>query len=78
MSSQNIHIVADSKIPFLRGLLEPYAQVSYYEPNEITNTVVRDADNAHEDGDNRYHHQQFNDRKRFFHSIFLVCPTSQL
>jgi erythronate-4-phosphate dehydrogenase len=44
MSSQDIHIVADSKIPFLRGLLEPYAQVSYYEPNEITNSVVRDAD----------------------------------
>ena len=44
MSSQDIHIVADSKIPFLRGLLEPYAQVSYYAPNEIPNSVVRDAD----------------------------------
>ena len=44
MSLQKVHIVADSKIPFLRGLLEPYAQVSYYDPNEITNSVVRDAD----------------------------------
>ena len=39
-----IHIVADSKIPFLRGLLEPYAHISYYEPSEITNAVMRDAD----------------------------------
>ena len=44
MSSQNIHIVADSKIPFLKGLFEPYAQVSYYDTHEITNSVVRDAD----------------------------------
>lgn len=44
MIHPDMHIVADSKIPFLRGILEPYAQVSYYEPNEITNAVVRDAD----------------------------------
>lgn len=44
MTPQDIHIVADGKIPFLRGLLEPYARVSYYDPSEITNTVVRDAD----------------------------------
>lgn len=42
--TKNIHIVADSKIPFLRGVLEPYAQISYYDPSEITNAVVRDAD----------------------------------
>lgn len=44
MTSQAIHIVADSKIPFIKGVLEPYAQVSYYEPQEITNSVVRNAD----------------------------------
>ncbi len=44
MTHPDIHIVADSKIPFLRGILEPYAQVSYYEPSEITNAVMRDAD----------------------------------
>ncbi len=44
MTSQDIHIVADRKIPFLQGLLEPYAHISYYNPNEINNTVVRDAD----------------------------------
>lgn len=44
MTSEKIHIVADAKIPFLQGVLEPYAQVSYYNPNEITNAVVRDAD----------------------------------
>lgn len=44
MTRPDMHIVADSKIPFLRGVLEPYAQVSYYEPSEITNAVMRDAD----------------------------------
>lgn len=44
MATNNIHIIADSKIPFLRGILEPYAQVSYYDPSEINNTVMRDAD----------------------------------
>ncbi len=44
MTSQDIHIVADGKIPFLQGILEPYARVSYYDPTEITNAVVRDAD----------------------------------
>ena len=44
MATNNIHIIADSKIPFLRGVLEPYAQVSYYDPLEINNAVMRDAD----------------------------------
>lgn len=44
MALQDVHIVADSKIPFMKGVFEPYAQVSYYEPHEITNAVVRDAD----------------------------------
>lgn len=37
-------IVADCYIPFLRGVLEPYAEVVYAEPAEITPESVRDAD----------------------------------
>ncbi len=44
MTTNRLHIIADSKIPFLRGILEPYAEVSYYEPSEISNAVMRDAD----------------------------------
>ena len=37
-------IVADSKIPFLKGLLEPVAQEVLYVPgSDITNDVLRDA-----------------------------------
>ena len=37
-------IVADSKIPFLKGLLEPVAQEVLYVPgSDITNEVLRDA-----------------------------------
>jgi erythronate-4-phosphate dehydrogenase len=39
-----IKIVADNKIPFLKGVLEPYAQVRYYPGKEITPDKVRDAD----------------------------------
>jgi len=37
-------IVCDNKIPFLRGVLEPYAQVVYLPGKETTAEVVRDAD----------------------------------
>jgi len=37
-------ILADSKIPFLRGVLEPYADVRYLNPGEFTPETVRDAD----------------------------------
>ena len=37
-------IVADSKIPYLRGILEPYALVSYHAPAEIDNRIAREAD----------------------------------
>ena len=37
-------ILADSKIPFLRGVLEPYADVRYLDPGEFTPETVRDAD----------------------------------
>lgn len=37
-------IVADSKIPYLRGVLEPYARMRYCVPDEIDSRAVRDAD----------------------------------
>ncbi len=37
-------IVADSKIPFLNGVFEPYADVRYLDPGEITPETVCDAD----------------------------------
>jgi erythronate-4-phosphate dehydrogenase len=37
-------IVADSKIPFLNGVFEPYADVRYLDPDEFTPETVRDAD----------------------------------
>lgn len=37
-------IVADSKIPYLKGVFEPYAEVRYLDPGEITPETVRDAD----------------------------------
>ena len=37
-------ILADSKIPFLRSVLEPYADVRYLDPGEFTPETVRDAD----------------------------------
>lgn len=37
-------VIADSHIPYLEGCLEPFADVVYLEPAEITASVVRDAD----------------------------------
>ncbi len=39
-----IKIVADNKIPFLKGALEPFAEVRYISANEITNASLRDVD----------------------------------
>jgi erythronate-4-phosphate dehydrogenase len=39
-----IRIVADDKIPFLKGALEPFAEVIYYPGNEINNHLLKDAD----------------------------------
>ena len=39
-----IKVVADINIPFLQGVLEPYAEVEYYPGNLITNSKVKDAD----------------------------------
>ena len=37
-------IVADSKIPYLEGVFEPYADMRCLDPGEITPETVRDAD----------------------------------
>jgi len=37
-------IVADDKIPFLKGILEPYANVIYLPGKDITRNIVKDAD----------------------------------
>ena len=37
-------IICDNKIPFLRGVLEPFAEVVYLPGKETTPEVVRDAD----------------------------------
>ena len=39
-----MRIVIDSHIPHISGLIEPFAQVDYLEPGEITASAVRDAD----------------------------------
>ena len=39
-----LKIIADHKIPFLRGVLEPYAEVIYLPGRSITNELIRDAD----------------------------------
>ena len=40
----NPYIIADNKIPYLKGVLEPYVRIDYLSPEQITATTVRDAD----------------------------------
>ena len=42
--NNRIKIVADDKIPFLKGVLEPFADVIYLPPKEISRETVKDAD----------------------------------
>ena len=37
-------IVADTNIPFLKGVLEPYAQVEYLDGRSINREAMLDAD----------------------------------
>ena len=39
-----LKIVADDKIPFLRGILEPFADVRYLPGGKISRTDLTDAD----------------------------------
>jgi len=41
---KKIKIIADNKIPFLRGVLEPFAVVSYLDPFQITREIIKDAE----------------------------------
>ncbi len=38
------YIIADNKIPFLQGVLEPYARIDYLSPQQIDAEAVRHAD----------------------------------
>jgi len=42
--TKKIKIIADNKIPFFRGVLEPYTEIEYHEGSEITKKNVQDAD----------------------------------
>jgi erythronate-4-phosphate dehydrogenase len=37
-------IIADKKIPFLKGVLEPFADIEYHNGSEISKEVIHDAD----------------------------------
>ncbi len=39
-----IRIIADDKIPFLEGVLEPYADIIYIPGKQITSKILKDAD----------------------------------
>lgn len=39
-----IKIIADEKIPFLKGVFEPYADIEYYPGKDISNEIVKNAD----------------------------------
>ncbi len=44
MPNSNIRLIIEDNIPFVKGILDPYATVRYLKPEEITNKVVRDTD----------------------------------
>lgn len=38
------YIIADNKIPYLKGVFEPYARIDYLSPEQITPQAVQEAD----------------------------------
>lgn len=42
--ANKIKIIADDKIPFLKGVFEPFATIEYHKGSEITKEIVQDAD----------------------------------
>ena len=44
MDTRHINIIIERNVPFIAGLLEPYANVRYLAADEITPDAVRDAD----------------------------------
>ena len=41
---RKLKVIADDKIPFLKGILEPFAYVEYYPGKEITKDKIQNAD----------------------------------
>ncbi len=39
-----IRIIADENIPFLKGVLEPYSEISYMPGRQVTNHILKDAE----------------------------------
>ena len=44
MSKSNLNIIVEANVPFVRGLLDPYASVRYLKPEEITPAEVKNTD----------------------------------
>ena len=44
MTNNKIKIIADDKIPFLKGVLEPFVDIEYYPGLDITKDKCIDAD----------------------------------
>ncbi len=42
--NNKIHIIADAKIPFLKGVFEPVADIEYLDPSEVDREKVKDVD----------------------------------
>lgn len=43
MATYNLNIIVESNVPFIKGLLEPYANVRHLESEDITPEAVKDA-----------------------------------
>lgn len=41
---KKVKVIADDKIPFLKGVIEPYADIFYLSPSQIIKETVKDAD----------------------------------
>lgn len=41
---KKIKIIADNQIPFLKSVLEPFAEISYLNPSQITRGIINSAD----------------------------------
>jgi erythronate-4-phosphate dehydrogenase len=41
---KKLKIVADDKIPFIKGVLEPVADIYYLSPSQISKDIIKDAD----------------------------------
>ena len=39
-----IKIIADSKIPYLKGVLDNHTYIEYHDPENINSDIVKDAD----------------------------------